>query len=179
MSYQSIHPTEVTEEERALGFERVLIQDKTHSSLNVPNLLVAVAYVLGPCARIVKMGNPDVRISYSHQAYGESSASTNSDWLAVLLPCESPAEAIDMARSKVDAEIARRQGLGIDPSLPSLIMRCADCEHSYRIRADHLNFEDPVTCPNCKKTRRARAAATYEVRPGRGGIKWARDLGTT
>jgi hypothetical protein len=178
MSLQSIYSTELNDEEKELGFQKVLIQNPSRRSLGVPNLLVAVVYILGPGARIVKFGGQDVGISYSHQAYGETSARSHSDWSPVLVPFESPTEAIKVAKSSVDAEIARRQGLGIDPSLPSLAMRCADCGHSYRLLVDHLAFEDPVTCPNCKRMRRAQEAATYERHPGPDGIKWAPDRGT-
>jgi hypothetical protein len=178
MSFQSIYPTDFTDQEKELGFQKVLIQNPDGlRTLGVPNLLVAVVYVLGPGARIEKIGSPGVGISYSHQAYGEKATRDYSAWSPVLVPFESPEEAIRVAKLRVDAEMARQQGLGIDPSMPSIAMRCADCGHSYRLRADHLALEDPVTCPNCKQTRRAREAATIEIRPGPGGIKWASDRG--
>ena len=55
MSWQNIYARELTEEEKGLGLQKVLIQYPTPYSLGVPNLIVAVVYILGPGARIVNL----------------------------------------------------------------------------------------------------------------------------
>ena len=51
--------------------------------------------------------------------------------------------------------MAHQSGLSIDPVLPSLDLRCPECDHHFVVHKDNLGMAEAVVCPNCNETNAA------------------------
>jgi hypothetical protein len=82
----ALYASEITEEERNLGFELVSLRNPESRSRNTEDIIRAVAYRLGETDQIVKMNVPVVGgYSYRHERLGRNGSGnhTDADWIPV------------------------------------------------------------------------------------------------
>lgn len=162
MPNSDLYPTDLTPEEIDLGFQLVFISNPSRSFYGNPSLMRAVIYAVGAMDIIVKTRHPDGKVEYSHRQYGNLANEDQADWLPVLVSTPSAADAIRFAKKRLDKQIARQEGLGINSEFPSLDLHCPDCNHYFSIQKDYLGIEESIACPSCKKANAASEMVSFE-----------------
>jgi hypothetical protein len=151
MARNDVYPTDLTREETDLGFQRLLISNPRRAYFGQRSLIPVVAYVVGPMDHIIKTRDPDGNLAYSHRQFGHPGIGGAPDWSPVLIDNPSATQAVRLAKTGLDERMARQAGLGLDPALPTLALRCPDCAHHFAVWRDHLGMAEMVVCPQCQK----------------------------
>jgi len=155
MSDNEMYPNDLTREEAELGFQKVLVSNPRRKYVGHPSLIPVVLYAVGPMDHIIKIRDPDGNLAYSHRQYGDRGLRDAPDWKPVLVPVPPAANAIRIAKKRLDQQMAHQSGLSIDPVLPSLDLRCPECDHHFVVHKDNLGMAEAVVCPNCSETNAA------------------------
>jgi len=160
MRTDPMYPTELTEEESGLGYQLALVGNPRRVFSGNSSLMPVVLYSVGPLSCIFKTRDSDGNILYSHRQHGDFGKSDRAEWNPVLVPVPSPADAIRIAKEGLDAQLAARQGLGIDPAMPALDLQCPACHYPFSVRKDFLGIGEVVVCTKCSRAHSAKDCAS-------------------
>jgi len=104
-----LYPTELTEEEKKLGFEITDVENPEGKFTIGPTTVKAVVNRIGPSDRVIKMQSPDGKIiDYQCERYGQFKGQEDRfppDWLTTGLQYNNPDRAVSIAKSRKDAPL--------------------------------------------------------------------------
>jgi hypothetical protein len=163
MAHYNMYPTNLSDDEVALGFQSMLIPNERSDYFGQPNLIGVVAYEIGPMDLVIKVRDSAGNIEYSHRQFSDYGPGDDPGWNPVLTTNPHAEAAIRSAQHRIDEEIARRSGLNLDPSFPCMEVVCPSCSHEMSLKRAFLLVSEEVTCKACNRSTLASGLVRYDA----------------
>lgn len=141
-----IFATDLTEQERRLGFVRAFVSNPTAGYKRQPSIVPAVVYRVRDGERIIKLSTNE----YSHQLFGRYVGTLAEELSPAWLPVDGPHR-----DAEVPVKACQAAGMPSDPlapriqaATPTMPLRCPKCAAGLTVNADFLPLDSTQSCPS-------------------------------